>query len=88
LAACRRGNLSDVLTTIPNFPGRAGGRPARRALRRLAGRAQRPPRPERPRVSPVVIEEEAANLLYGQRSGMVNASPVGPPLDDPADTLR
>jgi hypothetical protein len=33
-------------------------------------------------VSPVVIEEEAASLLYGGRSGMVNASPVVPPLED------
>jgi len=34
----------------------------------------------RPRVSPAAIEEEAADLLYGERSGMVNASPVVPPL--------
>jgi len=32
-------------------------------------------------VSRVVIEEEATSLIYGERSGMVNASPVGPPLD-------
>lgn len=68
---------------MPNFAGRVRGAPARRAWRRLASRAQRRSRPERPRVSPAVIEEEAASLLYGARSGTVNASPVGPPLEEP-----
>jgi hypothetical protein len=36
-------------------------------------------------VSAAAIEEEAANLLYGRRSGMVNASPVGPPLEEPLE---
>ncbi len=72
-----------VLTTMPNFPRRVRGTPARGALRRLARRAQRHHRADRPRVSPVVIEEEAASLLYGQRSGMVNASPVEPPEPRP-----
>lgn len=75
------GNLPDVLTTMPNFPRRVHGTPARSALRRLTQRSRRHPLAERPRVSPAVIEEEAASLLYGARSGMVNASPVGPPLD-------
>jgi hypothetical protein len=66
---------------MPNFPRRVRGR----ALRRLASRTQRRPRPDRPRVSPAVIEEEAASLLYGERSGMVNASPVGPPLEERPD---
>jgi hypothetical protein len=36
--------------------------------------------PPRPSVSPAVVEEEAASLLYGERTGTVNASPVVPPV--------
>jgi hypothetical protein len=68
---------------MPNFPRRVRGKPAREVLRRLTRRTRRQSRPDRPRVSPLVIEEEAASLLYGERSGMVDASPVGPPLDVP-----
>jgi hypothetical protein len=83
--ARRSGNSQDVLTTMPNFSHRVRGAPARKALRRLSLRA---PRADRPRVSAVVIEEEAASLLYGERSGMVNASPVVPPLEEPAGPRR
>ena len=50
--------------------------------RRLAWLAQRRQRPPRPSVSPAVVEEEAANLLYGERTGTVNASPAVPPVSD------
>ncbi len=66
---------------MPDFPDRLREAPGPSALLRLAKRAQRHPHGERPRVSPVVIEEEAASLLYGERSGTVNASPVGAPVD-------
>jgi hypothetical protein len=46
----------------------------------LAWLPQRRPRPPRPGVSPAVVEEEAANLLYGERTGTVNPSPTVPPL--------
>jgi hypothetical protein len=68
---------------MPNFPRRVRGKPAREALQRLTRRTRRQSRPDRPRVSPLVVEEEAASLLYGERTGTVNASPVGPPLDAP-----
>jgi hypothetical protein len=73
-----------VFVAMPNFPRRTRGARGSRsgALRSLARRAPRHPRHERPRVSPAVVEEEAASLLYGERSGMVNASPVGPPLEN------
>ena len=34
----------------------------------------------RPEPSPAVIEEQAANRLYGERTGTVNASPASPPV--------
>jgi hypothetical protein len=50
--------------------------------RRLSWLPQRRPRPPRPSVSPAVVEEEAANLLYGERTGTVNPSPTVPPVGD------
>ena len=50
--------------------------------RRLAWLPQRRVHAPRPSVSPVVVEEEAASLLYGERTGTVNASPVVPPLGE------
>ena len=55
---------------------------AARLRRRLAWLPQPRARPARPSVSPAVVEEEAANLLYGERTGMVNASPSVPPLGE------
>ena len=50
--------------------------------RRLSWLPQRRARAIRPSVSPAVVEEEAANLLYGERTGTVNPSPLVPPLGD------
>jgi hypothetical protein len=50
--------------------------------RRLSWLPQRRHRPPRPSVSPAVVEEEAANRLYGERTGTVHASPTVPPLGD------
>lgn len=64
------------------FPARTEEAGRGRARRRPAWlRHRRAPAPH-PSVSPAVVEEEAANLLYGERSGMVNASPVVPPLGE------
>lgn len=49
--------------------------------RRLSWLPQRRAPAPRPSVNPVVVEEEAANLLYGERTGTVNASPVVAPVD-------
>jgi hypothetical protein len=49
-------------------------------VRRRSWFAQRRQRPARPTVSPAVVEEEAASLLYGERTGTVNASPAVPPV--------
>ncbi|HXB15624.1 MAG TPA: hypothetical protein VNV44_07740 [Solirubrobacteraceae bacterium] len=59
--------------------------PAARARRRLgwlAERRQRRQRPAHPSVSPVVVEEEAASLLYGERTGTVHASPAAAPVGE------
>jgi len=36
--------------------------------------------------SPAAIEEEAANRLYGERTGTVHASPASPPVVPEAET--
>ena len=36
--------------------------------------------------SPAAIEEEAANRLYGERTGTVHASPASPPVTADTDT--
>ena len=54
----------------------------RRRLGWLAERRQRRRRPARPSVSPAVVEEEAATLLYGERTGTVHASPAVPPVGE------
>jgi hypothetical protein len=54
-------------------------------LRRLGWPSQRRGPSPRPNVNPVVVEEEAASLLYGERTGTVHASPVVPPLGEEPD---
>lgn len=57
-----------------------------RPRRRLSWLSQRRAPATRPSVSPAVVEEEAANLLYGERTGTVNASPVVPPVGGEPDS--
>jgi hypothetical protein len=55
--------------------------------RRLSWLPQRrPPTAPRPSVSPAVVEEEAATLLYGERTGTVHASPVVPPVGEETES--
>jgi hypothetical protein len=68
------GKVTGVTPSLHELP------PAEKLRRRLAWLPQRRAQPQRPSVSPVVVEEEAANLLYGDRTGTVNASPLVPPL--------
>ena len=49
----------------------------------LGAREQHVPRFE---PSPAAIEEEAANRLYGERTGTVHASPASPPVVPEAET--
>ena len=51
----------------------------------LGAREQHVPRFE---PSPAAIEEEAANRLYGERTGTVHASPTSPPVPPRAAPLR
>jgi hypothetical protein len=53
--------------------------PPSSALARLARSARRRPVCD-PVATPVLGEEEAATLLYGERSGTVVASPARPPV--------
>ena len=47
-------------------------------LRAVLG--SREPHQPRQEPSPAAIEEETATRLYGERTGMVNASPASPPV--------
>jgi hypothetical protein len=49
----------------------------------LGAREQHVPRFE---PSPAAIEEEAANRLYGERTGTVHASPASPPVAAETET--
>jgi hypothetical protein len=76
------GSLRELSYGLP-FEDPAPDKPRRRAGWLSRRRAAAP----RPSVSPAVVEEEAATLLYGRRTGTVNASPVVPPLSaqDPVE---
>ncbi len=68
---------------VRSLPERGGARHSSEApAGRLGWLAQRRQRPPRPSVSPAVVEEEAATLLYGERTGTVHASPAVPPVGE------
>ena len=63
-----------ALVAPPELPVRQSQRRPLRA--RMRGGRSQPP-------SPALSEEQAIELLYGERSGTVSASTAGPPLAGP-----